>query len=656
MHPAYRKDIDGLRALAVIPVILFHADVSFFQGGYVGVDIFFVISGYLITLILYREVQLKEFSIANFYERRIRRILPVLFAVMAFCFVVGWLVYSPDEFQRLAKSIKYTTIFWSNSLFARKTGYFDTGAEHEALLHTWSLSVEEQYYIIFPLIFFAISKYLKSSYFLCLSLIFILSLALSVYGVQVNPHEAFFSTQMRAWELISGGFIALNVLPELSNRRIKNILSLTGFFCIAISVFLFDSSTVFPGFSALLPTLGAALIIYSGLKGGNELLVGKLLSLRPVVFIGAISYSLYMWHWPLIVFAKHIFIRPLTVFEIAALLTVIGCVSILSWKYIEQPFRKSSLPSKRRKLFYTTLWIMLAAVALSLLVKVNDGFPSRIDIHPVNDVEWDRVGKCSKELKETIQFVDTCSIGVTGIEPSFILWGDSHARAIATGVRASASRNGVSGKIATIDACPPLLGVGRPDVNECLDFNQSVFDYIVNHPELETIILSARWAINAKGDRYKEESGTKVVLIDTDSGVPVGSDNAAIFDIALKRTVAKLLELKRRVVIVSQVPEVGYNVPSAYFVTKRTNRDLNAVVAPTVVEYERRNESVMKTFDDLGERNVTILDPWKVLCGREFCSVKSDFNLLYRDTNHLSSYGSNYISTIFSPLFFDEHK
>ena len=502
MNKAYRKDIDGLRAVAVLSVVLFHSGYSFISGGYVGVDVFFVISGFLITTIIHREIEADNFSIARFYERRIRRIFPALFVVIIFCLVIGFLFYAPDDFRRVAKTARYTVIFYSNYLFASKTGYFDTGAELEPLLHTWSLAVEEQYYIIFPVLLMAVSKYLNKKYLLSLSVIFTVSLIVSILSVESNSHRAFFATEVRAWELILGSLVALNAFPIVRSKGVKNGLSIIGLLFVLLSIFMFDEATDFPGFAALLPAVGAALIIYTGIQGLDGQLVGKILSFKPFVFVGVISYSLYMWHWPLIVFTKHLLIRPMQPFETLLLLGLMGVISFLSWKYIEQPFRSPRFFTSQKRLFKVTISVMFGIFLLCLIIKATDGFSSRSDVEVDGGEIWEKWGACSKDSKLNIVGGEGCLLGATDEEPSFLLWGDSHARAIANGVSISASASDKSGLISSVNGCPPLMGVDVLSVEECLPFNDKVFEYIKANPTLDTVILSARWAAQIAGGGY----------------------------------------------------------------------------------------------------------------------------------------------------------
>lgn len=303
----YRAEIDGLRALAVIPVILFHAGFEWFSGGFVGVDVFFVISGYLITTIIISEMAEGKFSMVNFYERRARRILPALFFVMAACLPFAWLWLTPSDLKDFGQSLIAVSFFSSNMLFWLESGYFDTAAELKPLLHTWSLAVEEQYYILFP-IFLMLTWRLGVKWIsIILSFVFLLSLGLAVLGTQyaTNPQitsGTFFLLPTRGWELLVGVFAAfyLKYKTHPKSRTFNQILSLLGFSMIAYSIIVFDETTPFPSLYALIPTIGTGLLILCAVP---KTIVHKLLSLKAIVGIGLISYSAYLWHQPLLAFA-----------------------------------------------------------------------------------------------------------------------------------------------------------------------------------------------------------------------------------------------------------------------------------------------------------------------------------------------------------------
>ena len=296
----YRRDIDGLRALAVVPVLLFHVDLWPFSGGYVGVDIFFVISGYLIASIIGHDLAEGRFTLTGFYVRRIRRIFPALFVMIAFTILVGGLILLPLDYRRLGASALATTLFASNIYFARQSGYFGASAEEAPLLHSWSLAVEEQFYIVFPLLML-VGWRLGGRYRLLLSMVAGLSLLSAMHMVETAPASAFYLPHTRGWEFLGGAMLAVGRLPAFRSPQIANAAAAAGAALIGWAVLRFSAATPFPGAHALFPVVGAMLILHAGRTGS---LVSGALSKPAPVFIGRISYSLYLWHWPLIVFWK----------------------------------------------------------------------------------------------------------------------------------------------------------------------------------------------------------------------------------------------------------------------------------------------------------------------------------------------------------------
>ena len=651
----YRPDIDGLRAIAVLSVLFYHGGIKLFPGGFVGVDVFFVISGYLITSIIIREIKAGEFTLINFYERRIRRIYPALFTVVAFTLLVSALLFDAMDYANIGKSAISVTFFLSNVLFWTESGYFEAPSILKPLLHAWSLSVEEQFYILFPILMALIARFFKSRFGLTLALIATASLALSVYGINHDASAAFYLMQFRAWELLIGSLLALSALPSQIGITLRNILSATGIIMILASVALYNHETPFPGMAALLPVMGSALIIYSG-KGGTSL-VGNVLSLRPIVFIGQISYSLNLWHWPLLLFGKYYLIREPTAMDLSIWLLVTFTISTLAWKYVENPFRVKTFLIKPR-IFVFAGSVMALSLITSAAIYLHDGFPLRFSPEQEflgrNDPEWRQWQKCTVARENGApKSIRLCDMGADSSTPEFFLWGDSHARALAPAINASAAQAGVAGRMTAMTSCPPLLGMDRPDerLGVCLQYEEMVLQYIQAHPELKTIILTARWALSAEGSRYKVEEGASVTLVDVVIQNQNDS-NAVLFDIGLDRTVAKLIELNRKVVIVSGVPEIGYDVPSSFSIAIRTGRDINNIIAPTFQEYLERNYIVLKTINGLKEKGtIQVVDPAQALCDDIRCNITADGQPLYLDNSHLSPFGAHYISYLFDRLF-----
>lgn len=367
----YRKEIDGLRALAVFPVIFFHAGFDFFEGGFVGVDIFFVISGYLITSLIISELSENKFSIFNFYERRARRIIPALFFVMAMCLPLSWLWLSPTDFKDFGQSLVAVSIFSSNILFWMESGYFETASEIKPLIHTWSLAIEEQYYIVFPVFLMIIWRLGFKSILILLTLIFLLSLGVSQWGALNHPNAAFYLLPTRGWEFLVGVFVAfyLKYNNYLKSDSINQLLSLIGFGMIIYSILVFDKSTIFPGLNALVPTIGTSLLILSAVP---NTIAYKLLSLKPLVSIGLISYSAYLWHQPVLVYTDHLILGELSDLLILFLCAISFILAWFSWKYIEKPFRDKNKVSRSFIFKFTFSGIIFFSL-IGQLINVIDG-------------------------------------------------------------------------------------------------------------------------------------------------------------------------------------------------------------------------------------------------------------------------------------------
>ncbi|RTZ63433.1 MAG: acyltransferase [Aquificaceae bacterium] len=366
----YRKEIDGLRALAVIPVVLFHAGFEWVSGGYVGVDVFFVISGYLITSILLGELQSGSFSIRNFYERRARRILPALFLVLLFCLPFAWLWLLPEELEAFARSLIAVIAFVSNILFWQETDYFTASTDLIPLLHTWSLAVEEQFYIFFPLFLAIFWKAGRRILLAVIAVVALVSLGLTEWGWRYYPEANFYLIFTRAWELMIGAFVAFYLFyKEQPHGQFNEIVSFIGLAMIVSSLFFLDKSLPFPSVYALIPTVGTALVI---LFATTNTLVNKLLSLKPFVAIGLISYSAYLWHQPLFVFARAYYMDEPNRLIMSALSIGALFLAYLSWRFVEKPFRNKQRFSQKQ-IFVSAFVVSLLFIAVGVFLIISEG-------------------------------------------------------------------------------------------------------------------------------------------------------------------------------------------------------------------------------------------------------------------------------------------
>jgi peptidoglycan/LPS O-acetylase OafA/YrhL len=358
----------------VLSVLLFHAGVEVFSGGFVGVDIFFVISGYLITTIIHREVESGRFSIAHFYERRFRRILPAAAVVVVAVFVAGELLFPLHHQDNLARSAIAAALFSSNIYFYLESGYFADPANTMPLLHTWSLAVEEQFYVVFPLVMLSIAKFGKGQYAIWLPVLAVASLITCVVVTEENATAAFYLGHTRAWELLAGSLLAVNVFPALRDQHTREFVALAGTLMVAFSVLFFSELTIFPGLAALLPVLGTVMIIHSGT--GGETTVGRCLSTRPLVFVGLISFSLYLWHWPVVVFAQYYSVVALTPALIILVLCASFFLAVVSWRYVEMPFRKKRIAAERRQMFRVSAALTFGLVTIGAIGIYGQGVPA----------------------------------------------------------------------------------------------------------------------------------------------------------------------------------------------------------------------------------------------------------------------------------------
>ena len=359
----YRREVDGLRALAVIPVMLYHAGFKLFGGGFVGVDVFFVISGYLITHNILSEKESGTFSLINFYERRARRILPALFFVMSMCIPVAWVLLLPNDLHNFSKSLIAVCLFISNILFWRGGGYFEDAVELNPLIHTWSLSVEEQYYVLFPIFVLIFWRFGKRRLFGILAIIAIFSLAVCEWGAYNKPVMTFFLLPTRGWEIAIGAFTAILFTKQIGgSKTLHQLLSIIGLCMVLVSIFTFKKNTPFPSLYTILPTIGASLII---LFGNPSTMVGKLLGKKLFVGIGLISYSAYLWHQPLLSFTRYATISEPSLIIKGLILILTLLLAFITWKYVEQPF-KNRKQFPRHKIFKYSLFISLLFISVGL--------------------------------------------------------------------------------------------------------------------------------------------------------------------------------------------------------------------------------------------------------------------------------------------------
>ena len=655
----YRKDIDGLRALAVVPVVLYHAGFGLFSGGYVGVDVFFVISGYLITGIIGEEIRQQRFSVLHFYERRIRRIFPALFVVLLFTMIAGLLLLLPEDLVAMSKSLVAATLFSSNILFWRESGYFDTAAELKPLLHTWSLAVEEQFYIFFPLFLLVAWRWMKNRWQAATWACLIASFALSVYGLRYHDEATFYLLPTRAWELLMGSVIALGAVPTLPNQKWREALAALGIGLILYAVFAYSQATPFPGEYALAPCLGAALIIYAGRDAAEPTWTARILSLQPVVFIGLISYSLYLWHWPLIVYAKYIAIFPLTTWQSVAIVAASVGLAILSWRYVEAPFRKGNgtfFTRNRTRLFASSGVIMAGAIAISLSAIILHGLPMRMDPKAIEIMAEAKAGQkltkgCMSSRKDSHfkKPEDSCSFGPDKASPDIVLWGDSHASALLPALIKATQGTNHNIRTLLMSACPPVVGINLREtiLETCRHFNESAIKFIQGSAA-KTIVVTGRWGTMLKGEHNKN-----IPRIAQRPGTTMTYAEAKIFlDVQLRQTIEALVKTKKQIYLVYATPESSNDIPStlARLLNYKSKEELRNLFIQQS-ESSSNGSDIKSLMDGLPSApNFHRINPANILCETGRCSVMKNEKALYYDQHHLSKTGAEMLAPLFEPL------
>jgi len=647
----YRTDIDGLRAIAVLSVVFFHAKFYFekkhlLAGGFIGVDIFFVISGFLITSNVFLNLKNQSFLFKDFYTKRIKRILPALYFVIFCTAPFSWILLLPDQFKSFTGSIASTLLFFSNFYFWKDSGYFAGENSLKPLLHTWSLSIEEQYYFVLPVVLLLLVKYSKEKTLFMVSFLMFMSLLYCV-----------FDPLARAWELLAGSCLALFYSGKKGLNK-SQALSLFGIALILISICFFSKSLTHPGFFTIFPVLGCCLVL--GFNPENSILY-KLLSSKILRFFGLISYSLYLWHQPIFSFSEVFLAND---FNWQSRITAIGVsilLSALSWKFIETPFRHSNIIKTK----FTLVLLMIGSLILLSFsyfsVKYN-GFPERFSSEVQSAAN---VKSYSRQIFQNGKHCfaratdDFCEFGSPG-KNNWVFLGDSHAEVLSSGLYEQIKEESeVYISILTSSGCPFIPDFTRYSVNfkpnDCVLRNSQKLK-ILESLAPSKVVISFRAGPPFENAFFdNKEGGKESGPYNFNHFESLISENGKRVE-GLKASIHKyyklLISKGHTLVLIYPIPEVGWHLPKE--VLRRSLRGMPAEVTTSYTVYKERNRFAIEAFDSLGlNENIIRVRPAEILCSNESlrCKTYRNGQILYSDSNHLSKRGVELVvDKIFSEM------
>jgi peptidoglycan/LPS O-acetylase OafA/YrhL len=634
MKLAYRPDIDGLRAVAVVSVVLYHAFPEYFSGGFIGVDVFFVISGYLITSILLIEHAQSTWGLLDFYARRILRIFPALILILLFCFFVGWYVMFADEYKQLGKHILSGMGFFSNFVFWFEAGYFDRASDLKPLLHLWSLGIEEQFYIFWPLILWILYRSDVRLKWILIGL-GLLSIIYATISVDIDRTAAFYSPLSRAWELGLGAFLAIQVGRGYSLSWIRGIdsrIHTTAFLTLVCAVFFISQTDPFPGLLALIPTFSAFLIMASGAHHEKSNISYKLLTSRSMVFVGLISYPLYLWHWPLLSFARIVYSGDLSLAIRITLVAVSFLLAVATYLFIEKPLRRV-----RRWISLTVLMVMAIVVAvLGWNVYHRDGLErirhkrmiqlderSQSDFSDFENTGLFNVSDCQQPFKFPEK--DVCLVHSPNAAVTAVALGDSHAVHAYWGLSQAYALAGLNLKVMGKGACMPLINYPRQnDSGHCQSHMNAAVRSIANDPAIHRVALIFR-------GRYLGVSPNALILND--------------YSESLRQTLKVLTDAGKKIDFFLSIAEPEFdprlcvgNLPLGRKAPRSCIIDLDEQETKT----QALRQASLTVIDEF--KNVSVIDPNMYFCQNRRCPILQEGHSMFKDDNHLSYHGSMLIA------------
>ncbi len=623
--PHFRYDINALRAIAVLSVLLYHFDVPGFSGGYVGVDIFFVISGFLMTQIISTKVATSRFSLIDFYRARLQRILPALSVVVIALMVAGYFWLIPLDYKHMSEEARSAMLFVSNSFFSNKGGYFDPVSHEKWLLHSWSLSIEMQFYLLWPLLLLAVRKYTRSTIQKCAIALFSLSLIWSIVFTAFDAASAFYALTPRIWEFIAGGLIYFYSDKIKPQRGMASI----GLIMIFATVFFYSGAMSYPGYLAILPVLGSVLFIAAQPTYFQNI--------QPFQYFGNISYSLYLWHWPVMLWAKY-FDVSFTLINVSGLLLLCVCFAHISYHFIETPLRVKFS-------WKVSLGIMVFALVTPILVGSFKGIPNRVadNVRQAENARRDinpRLSECIFDGKSTLP---ECQMGITGT-PTVAVWGDSHADSLFPVIDQALKTSEKTGIFHALSACPPAMGeleaaiaVDSKKFENCQEFKKLVWDEISADPSISDVILIGRWTRYFNKVKPANNATTKSV--------------ADEYKTHIVDTICSLTSLEKTVYVVAPVPEMNAHVPRTLAKSRLVGQsEINISISKNdhVIKHEIALEALSTAKQQC---QAIILDPVPFLCDENKCSGVANGVPVYRDNHHLSVTGSLNLKPLFSGIY-----
>lgn len=618
----YRPDIDGLRALAVLPVVLFHAGLPVFSGGFAGVNVFFVISGYLITRILLGELSQGPLQLGVFYKKRADRLFPVLFAVLFVVSVTGFVISPPGEYRDLMASVLAAGTFTANLFFWQTQDYFSASALTLPLLHTWSLGVEEQFYIVFPLYLMLAWRLGRLREAIILALI--ASFALSAWAINRSVSATFYLLPFRAWELLIGALLAIGARWSLGSARMADFCALTGLALLAYSYLVFTKATDFPAWNALPPTLGAALIIFSGQTPDSQ--VRRALSQPFWVLTGKASYSIYMWHWPLFVFYGLLFDFPTHPAEQIFLCVLALAAGFASWRWIEQPTRGRITALSQPQAVAASLVLFLPVLGLAALTVSSQGLPQRVG-EPVLTMEQARRDfspwryNCHFDDHHHRPYPQTCVLGSQRQPPRIALWGDSHGVELAAALSEQLADQEQSLRQITYSACPPAIGLSRSDRPGCRSHNFAVMEGLLADTDIETVILMANYP----------------------------SDDALFkaFANGLETSVVQLHAAGKQVILSTPLPRTVADAPVTLARRQMLgSADRSSHTYTRFVTEQARGFALAQRLAEVP--GVHLVPTWPLLCPNQHrCLLGDDEGVFFFDRHHPSMYAARKMTPLY---------